>query len=73
MGLIDKTKQVQTSIPQNKEQSNFEQVEYQDELHLAELELLLTLVKQSTFKGEFVEVVYNTILKLQNQYFKQKQ
>jgi len=73
MGLIDKTKQVQASIPQNKEQSNFEQVEYQDELYLAELELLLTLVKQSTFKGEFVEVVYNTILKLQNQYFKQKQ
>lgn len=73
MGLIDKTKQVQTSIPQNKEQLNIEQVEYQDELHLAELELLLTLVKQSTFKGEFVEVVYNTILKLQNQYFKQKQ
>ena len=64
MGLIDKIK---------KEEITVEQVEYQDQLHLEELELLLLLVKQSTFKGEFVETVYNTTLKLQNQYIKQKQ
>ena len=64
MGLIDKIK---------KEEITVEQVEYQDQLHLEELELLLLLVKQSTFKGEFVETVYNTTLKLQNQYIRQKQ
>ena len=64
MGLVGKIK---------KEEITVEQVEYQDQLHLEELELLLLLVKQSTFKGEFVETVYNTTLKLQNQYIKQKQ
>jgi hypothetical protein len=71
MGLIDKTKQEKQNFNQNK--SFIEDVEYQDKLNIEELELLLLLVKQSTFKGEFVETVYNTTLKLQNQYIKQKQ
>jgi Tfp pilus assembly protein PilN len=70
MGLIDKTKQEKQNFNQNK--SFIEDVEYQDKLNVEELELLLLLVKQSTFKGEFVETVYNTTLKLQNQYIKQK-
>jgi len=39
-----------------------------NELNLQELELLLGLLKDATFKGEHVEIVYNTIIKLQNQY-----
>jgi hypothetical protein len=39
-----------------------------NELNLQELEILLGLLKDATFKGEHVEIVYNTIIKLQNQY-----
>jgi hypothetical protein len=42
-----------------------------DQLNAQELEFLLLLIKQSTFLGENVEKVYNTTLKLQNQYLKQ--
>jgi hypothetical protein len=43
----------------------------QDQLTDQELEFLLMLIKQTTFKGEYVEMVYITTLKLQNQYLKQ--
>ena len=33
-----------------------------------EIELLLSLVKQSHFPGESLENLYNLVLKLQNQY-----
>lgn len=39
-----------------------------ENLTKAEIELLLSLIKQSTFKGEHIEVLYNLVLKLQNQY-----
>ncbi len=39
-----------------------------NELNLQELEILLGLLKDATFKGEHIEIVYNTIIKLQNQY-----
>jgi hypothetical protein len=39
-----------------------------NELNPQELEILLGLLKDATFKGEHVEIVYNTIIKLQNQY-----
>lgn len=35
-----------------------------------EIEFLLTLVKNSTFKGDMIEIVYNTVYKLQDQYTK---
>jgi hypothetical protein len=65
MGLIEKNKgeMIQTispSLPIH-------------QLNINELEFLLLLIKQHTFKGEEVELVYNTTLKLQNQYIKQKQ
>ena len=64
MGLINKDK-VQTTI------NNNTPVSQQDQLTAQELEFLLMLVKQGMFKGEYVEIVYNTTLKLQNQYLKQ--
>lgn len=40
----------------------------QNNLTLEEIQLILQLIRSSTFKGEHVEIVYNTALKLQNQY-----
>lgn len=39
-----------------------------NQLTTAEIEFLLSLIKNSTFKGEQVEIVYNTTFKLQQQY-----
>jgi hypothetical protein len=39
-----------------------------NQLTTAEIEFLLSLIKDSTFKGEQVEIVYNTTFKLQQQY-----
>ena len=49
-----------TSIPPDAILSN--------QLSKEEIELLLSLIKQTTFKGEHIEILYNLILKLQNQY-----
>ena len=57
MGIIDKIT--------NKTYNNTPAPE---QLNEKELECLLTLIKYSTFKGEDLELVYNTTLKLQNQY-----
>ena len=62
MGLIDKiTNKAHTSTPAP------------EQLNAQELEFLLLLLKQSTFKGEAIELVFNTALKLQTQYTKLKQ
>ena len=37
----------------------------------AEIELLLALIKNSTFKGEQLEILYTIVYKLQNQYLDQ--
>jgi hypothetical protein len=37
-----------------------------------EIQLILITLRNSTFKGEHVELLYNTVLKLQNQYTKQQ-
>ncbi len=33
-----------------------------------EIEFLLVLIKNSTFKGDMIEVVYNLVIKLQTRY-----
>jgi hypothetical protein len=63
MGLIDK-------ITANKSNS-ISNTPTQDQLNTQELEFLLLLIKQSTFRGENIELVYNTALKLQSQHSKQ--
>lgn len=40
-------------------------------LSVEEIAFLLEILKKSTFVGEHVELVYNTALKLQNQYLEQ--
>jgi len=44
----------------------------QNSLTLEEIQLILASLRNSTFKGEHVELLYNTVLKLQNQYTKQQ-
>lgn len=38
------------------------------QLNSSEIEFLLTLIKNSNFKGKSLEVVYGTVVKLQHQY-----
>ena len=38
-----------------------------NKLDKVEIGIILTLIKQSTFKGEDLEKVYNMVIKLQNQ------
>ncbi len=37
-------------------------------LQKEEIEFLLLLIKQSNFRGDQLEILYNTVIKLQNQY-----
>lgn len=41
------------------------------QLNTKELEILLSLIKRSTFLGEDIEILYNMVIKLQNQYIEQ--
>jgi hypothetical protein len=41
-----------------------------NELSKQEIEYLLLLIKDSKFLGEHLEIVYNIVIKLQNQYSK---
>jgi hypothetical protein len=66
MGLLDKINQQKGIQPQNTETLA------PDQLNTQELEFLLMLLKQTTFKGEHVELIYNTAFKLQNQHTKVK-
>ncbi len=62
MGLIDKiTPKINVNPP----------APASDQLNLQELEFLLIMLKQSTFKGETIETIYNLVIKLQSQYTKQ--
>lgn len=51
---------------------NITPVSQQEQLNAKELEFLLILIKETSFKGELIETVYNTVLKLQNQLIKIK-
>lgn len=51
-----------------KTKSNSEVVKPLNQLTTSEIEFLLILVKNSSFKGDQLELVYNTAVKLQTQY-----
>jgi hypothetical protein len=69
MGLLDKIKQ-QKGV-QNPPPVNTTPTLASDQLNIQELEFLLSMLKQSTFKGEMIEIMYNLVIKLQSQYMKQ--
>lgn len=43
-----------------------------NQLNARELEVLLSIIRKSTFVGEDIEPIYNMVIKLQNQYLEQK-
>lgn len=55
MGLIDKVKPNPSKVLENN-------------LDKHEIGIILGIIKQSTFKGESLEPLYNIVLKLQSQY-----
>ena len=59
MGILDKITQGSSS-----------QKEEDFSLEKHEIEFILLMLKESTFKGEYVEVLYNIAYKLQQQYLK---
>ena len=62
MGILDK-------ITASKQQ--IEVVSQEHKLTQQEIQMALLLLKQSTIKGEQVEVFYNLVVKLQNQFIQQ--
>ena len=52
----------------NKQQTTQEKLE---PLSASEIEVLLSLIKRSTFLGEDLENLYNLVIKLQKQYIEQ--
>jgi hypothetical protein len=42
-----------------------------NQLNIKELEVLISLIRKSTFSGEDIEPIYNMVIKLQNQYLEQ--
>lgn len=63
--IEEENNKIQQSIMEN----STSQILHQ--LNMGELTFLLTLINQSTFNGSQLELVYNTVLKLQNQYIEQ--
>ena len=61
MGLIDKITNTKINNPL---------LSSKDSLDSNEIALILNLIKSSPFKGKDIEVIYNLVIKLQNQYTK---
>jgi hypothetical protein len=59
MGLVDKV-------------NKFSPTNTDNTLNTYEYEFLFNIIKNSTFKGEHLEILYNLVLKLQNQYMSLK-
>ena len=59
MSLINKIKKVESD-------------KVKDTLEQHEIEFILSMIKQSTFKGENIEPLYNIVLKLQSQHINLK-
>ena len=61
----------QNVVVKDKTTSNIENTLSPNQLTLREIEILLSLIKRSTFLGEDLESLYNMVIKLQNQYIEQ--
>jgi len=57
MSLLDKIRDISPSSKEG---------DFSLEKH--EIEFILMLIKESTFKGEYIEILYSIASKLQNQY-----
>jgi len=61
-----------TKSQQNITQTPTQQPISENQLTIQELALILEMIKKTTFLGEHVETVYNTVIKLQNQILEQQ-
>ena len=61
---IEKTRKVIMGLISQGKRHNIEDLD----LTAAELNILLQLIKNSTFSGDTIEVLYNLIIKLQKKY-----
>jgi hypothetical protein len=61
----------QNVVVKDKTTSNIENTLSPNQLTLREIEILLSLIRRSTFLGEDLESLYNMVIKLQNQYTEQ--
>lgn len=57
MGLLDRVQPQKPQLPK-------------DNLEKKEIEFILNTIKDSTFKGEDLDMLYKVVVKLQNQYVK---
>tara|TARA_R110000822_G_scaffold126243_1_gene261458 strand:+ start:158 stop:409 length:252 start_codon:yes stop_codon:yes gene_type:complete len=55
----------------NKQQEQQKTPLSSDQLSTSEIEVLLSLIKRSTFLGDDIENLYNLVVKLQKQYIEQ--
>jgi hypothetical protein len=58
-------------VVKDKTTYNIENTLSPNQLTLREIEILLSLIRRSTFLGEDLESLYNMVIKLQNQYIEQ--
>jgi hypothetical protein len=58
-------------VVKDKTTSNIENTLSPNQLNVKEIEILLSLIRRSTFLGEDLEPLYNMVIKLQNQYLEQ--
>tara|TARA_B110000977_G_C11055659_1_gene483968 strand:+ start:1791 stop:1994 length:204 start_codon:yes stop_codon:yes gene_type:complete len=63
MGLREKLNQKRNII-----ESNNTKLLSKDSLDQKEITIILNLIKGTTFKGDNLEIMYNLVIKLQNQY-----
>ena len=81
MGIFTKNQKVTPSELDNKEGLQEEQVVEPKkpkqsggvDLTIEEFEYIFSLIKNSTFKGTELEIIYSIILKLQKRYLEKKQ
>jgi hypothetical protein len=79
LGIINKIKEVMAFNAKHVTEENTnnlvstQNIQHTDanQLNVREIAFLLEILKKSQFVGEQVEIVYGSILKLQNQYLKQ--
>ena len=61
----------QNVVVKDKTTSNIKNTLSPNQLNVKEIEILLSLIRRSTFLGEDLEPLYNMVIKLQNQYTEQ--
>ena len=78
MGIFSKvSKQLEQPVEEKIEKEQIQQPKKEKEhgvdLTIDEFEYLFNLIKNSTFKGTELEIVYSIILKLQKRYLEKKE